>query len=75
MKDIQPQVSATALSTLIDMEEALNSRIANSAKNSPDRAHLRYMQEQIMQFRRDPSQFKVPAAPELPDGSPIGCGE
>lgn len=75
MKNIQPQVAATALSTLIDMEQDLNERIANSAKNSPDRAHLRYMQEQIAQFRRDPSQFKVPPAPGLPDGSPIGCGE
>ena len=72
--DIQPQVSAAALSTLIDIEGELPERLSNTATNSPDRAHLRYLREQIAQFRRTPKQFKVPAAPALPDGSPIGCG-
>lgn len=72
--DIQPQVAATAISTLIDIEGELPERLSNTASNSPDRAHLRYMREQISQFRRAPEQFKVPKAPALPDGSPIGCG-
>lgn len=72
--DIQPQVAAAAISTLIDIEGELPERLSNTASNSPDRAHLRYMREQISQFRRAPEQFKVPKAPALPDGSPIGCG-
>lgn len=72
--DIQPQVSAAALSTLIDIEGEVPERLGGTASNSPDRAHLRYLREQIVQFRRSPEQFKVPAAPPLPDGSPIGCG-
>ncbi len=74
-ESIQPQVTATALSALIDIREALDSRIANSPSNSPDRAHLRYMAERIDQFRQNPEDFEVPAAPKMPDGSPIGCGE
>ena len=72
--DIQPQVAAAAISTLIDIEGELPERLSNTASNSPDRAHLRHMREQISQFRRAPEQFKVPKAPALPDGSPIGCG-
>lgn len=72
--DIQPQVAAAALSTLIDIEGVIPERLTASASNSPDQAHLRYLREQIQQFRRSPEQFKVPAAPDLPDGSPIGCG-
>lgn len=72
--NIQPQVAAAALSTLIDVEGAIPERLTATADNSPDRAHLRYLREQIQQFRRTPTQFKVPAAPALPDGSPIGCG-
>jgi hypothetical protein len=75
MKNIQPQVAATALSALIDIQGQLPERIANSSANSPDRAHLRYLLDQIEQFRRNPAEFKVPPAPSLPDGSPIGCGE
>jgi hypothetical protein len=73
--DIQPQVAAAALSTLIDIENAAVERLAATPSGGADRAHVRYLREQIQQFRRSPEQFKVPAAPGLPDGSPIGCGE
>ncbi|MEM9929402.1 MAG: zinc-dependent metalloprotease [Bacteroidota bacterium] len=75
MDGIQPQVAASALSAVIDMEMELPQRIANSASGSADRAHLRYLLEQIRQFRAHPEHFKVPPAPAMPDGSPIGCGE
>jgi hypothetical protein len=74
-EDIQPQVSAAALSTLIDYQQSLPGRIANSPSNSADRAHARYLLEQIEQFRRNPESVEVPPAPRMPDGSPIGCGE
>ncbi|MEZ4988627.1 MAG: zinc-dependent metalloprotease [Saprospiraceae bacterium] len=72
-QDIQQQVAAAALSSLIDMQGVLPERIANSPANSADKAHARYLLEQIEQFRRNPSTFKVPEAPTMPDGSPIGC--
>ncbi len=33
-----------------------------------------YLQFQIRQFLNNPSEFKMPEVPSLPDGSPIGCG-
>lgn len=41
-------------------------------------AHYLYLQEQIRLYQTDPAAFKLPEAPRLPDGSPIGetfgCG-
>lgn len=33
-----------------------------------------YLQFQMQQFFTNPSTFKMPEVPSLPDGSPIGCG-
>ncbi|MBL7792079.1 MAG: hypothetical protein JNK77_07140 [Saprospiraceae bacterium] len=38
-------------------------------------AHYRYLLTQIEQFRLNPKEYVAPAAPMLPDGQPIGCGE
>lgn len=73
--DIQAQVSAAALSTLIDIEHNLNTRLSKTANRSMDKAHLRYLKAQVELFRTDPTRVKIPTAPTLPDGSPIGCGE
>lgn len=74
-ESIQPQVAASALSTLIDIRNGIPERLANTPSNSMARAHLRYLKAQVEQFQRDPNHFEVPKAPRLPDGSPIGCGE
>lgn len=73
-ESIQPQVAASALSTLIDIRNGIPERLANTPSNSMGRAHLRYLKAQIEQFQRDPNHFEIPKAPPLPDGSPIGCG-
>jgi hypothetical protein len=31
------------------------------------------IQSEIEQFKDDPTEIKIPKAPKLPDGSPIGC--
>ena len=65
------QVAAVALYRVNRMERSVNSR--NSA-DAAEQAHLDYMLHQISQFKKDPTGFKLPKAPRLPDGSPIGCG-
>ncbi|MCB0632582.1 MAG: zinc-dependent metalloprotease [Saprospiraceae bacterium] len=72
-KNIMQQVSAAALWKINQLEKQL-STAADSSSGNPDlQAHLAYLAEQIRQFKRSPEDYKVPAAPDLPDGSPIGC--
>lgn len=65
------QVTAVALFRVNKMQERLSS---NSISDMEELAHRTYMLHQINQFKKDPSGFKLPQAPSLPDGSPIGCG-
>jgi len=65
------QVAAVALYRVNKMERNLNSR---SSSDAAAQAHQAYMGFQISQFKKDPAGFKLPEAPSLPDGSPIGCG-
>ncbi len=64
------QVAAVALMHVNKMEGFAG----RSTVNPADKAHLNYMNHQISQFKKDPTGFKLPEAPSLPDGSPIGCG-
>ncbi len=65
-KSASEQVQAAALMELINIRE--------SFMEATD-AHARYIFRQIMLYLQDPTSVKVPTAPALPDGSPIGCGE
>ncbi len=65
------QVTAVALLRVNKMASNLNSR---NSSDAAVQAHQAYMAHQISQFKKDPSGFKLPEAPSLPDGSPIGCG-
>lgn len=69
-KKIMQQVSATALDLLNDIQAGEYNYL-----NEASEAHKAYIDQQIAQFKADPSVYKVPAIPNLPDGSPIGCGE
>ena len=67
--DGKQQVTAVALmhvNTFMDN--------AKTPNDPAEKAHQMYMNHQIKQFMADPSGFKLPEAPALPDGSPIGCG-
>ncbi len=68
-KKIMQQVSATALELLNDIEQRDYSYL-----NEASEAHKAYINQQITQFKADPTSYEVPATPKLPDGSPIGCG-
>ncbi len=65
------QVAAVALFRVNKIADRLSS---NSTNDMEEMAHRTYMMHQINQFKKDPAGFKLPAAPALPDGSPIGCG-
>ena len=55
------------------LEEQLQ-RELDAAKSVARRAHLEYLLFEIEKFQKDPSKYKVPKAPGMPAGSPIGCG-
>lgn len=70
-KEINQQVSAHALLRLTQIEKYLLGRLIVEDINQ--RAHYEYLREQLRSFRADPAAYKVPAAPAMPDGAPIGC--
>ncbi len=73
-KSIMQQVSALALYKINQLEDDLKKSLERD--NDPaSRAHVTYLLQQISRFKDAPDEFKVPEAPSLPDGSPIGCGE
>ncbi|GMN08734.1 zinc-dependent metalloprotease [Croceitalea sp. MTPC9] len=64
-KDVHPQVNAIANQTIRE----LSRKIGSAALNNPIKAE---MVRRINTFYAHPEQFKVIAAPKIPDGSPIG---
>jgi hypothetical protein len=68
-----PQVSAIALFKLNEMEKRLEQQ-AGYADDVDQGAHYTWLLHQLRRFRENPSIFKLPPAPVLPDGAPIGCG-
>lgn len=73
-KSIMQQVSAMALYKINQLEDDMEKSLERDADPASS-AHLTYLLQQISRFKDAPDEFKVPDAPSLPDGSPIGCGE
>ncbi len=72
-KTIMQQIAATALLKLDELEKRLKQKTTFIEEPSQS-AHYLYMLEQIRQFKNNPSEYKVPKIPAMPDGAPIGCG-
>ncbi len=72
-REIQQQVSALALQKIRQLDSVYERLLYKT--DSSQEAHYRYLLEQIRLFRDNPSQYKVPPMPALPDGAPIGCSE
>ncbi len=73
-KGIMSQVSAAAWLYLDELKKEAQNTLASAT--SPDsKAHSMYILQQINIFEENPGDYKVPQAPSLPDGSPIGCGD
>jgi hypothetical protein len=65
-QQISGAVSAAALQLLMDYREY---------GGSAPTAHQAYINQLIESYLANPKSYEAPPAPELPDGSPIGCGE
>ena len=73
-KSIMQQVSAAALYKITELETDMK-QFMEQRSDPATKAHFTYLLQQISRFKDAPEDFKVPEAPSLPDGSPIGCGE
>ena len=71
-KNGNQQVKAMAIYELDRLAEMMV-RELEEEEIEERRAHLVYILNEITQFRQHPERYKATAAPELPDGSPIGC--
>jgi hypothetical protein len=67
------QVRAWSWNKLKELQAWLSNN-AHTGKTPAVQAHFRYHLDEIKRFMEDPKEVKLPKAPELPDGSPIGCG-
>ncbi len=72
-KSIMQQVSAVSLLKINELEK-LSKQMEGFEENPLQAAHYSYLLHEINQFRREPSDYKLPKSPSMPDGSPIGCG-
>jgi hypothetical protein len=69
---VSEQVRAGALGELLRVQTLYDEWKETNATNGP---HYRYLTQQIRQFVADPASVKITVSPDLPDGSPIGCGD
>jgi len=72
-RSIMQQVSAVASLKISEMKDEYVDRF-EAAGTSDQKAHYRYLLDQIRRFELDPENYELPAMPPMPDGSPIGCG-
>lgn len=73
-KGVMSQVSAAAWYQLHQLKEEAE-KVLSSNLGPDSKAHQLYILQQIDVFEENPGAYKVPSAPSLPDGSPIGCGD
>ncbi len=69
---ISSQVSAIAWFKLSELEKRLEQQ-SGYAEEVDQAAHYSWLLHQMRRFREDPSAYKIPAPPAMPDGAPIGC--
>ncbi len=67
------QVAATAWLKVNELEKRLDTELGYS-QDPEQMAHLTYLREQLRLFKQEPGEWKMPPAPAMPDGSPIGNG-
>ena len=70
-KNASSQARAIALLKINELEQWLTANLNTTDQNQ--KAHFTFALLEINQYKKDPDGVKIPAAPELPDGSPIGC--
>ncbi len=68
------QVQANALLILLEIEKGIDMNKSKVGDPS-ELAHLIYQENLIQSYRKNPTNYTAPQKPNLPAGSPIGCGE
>lgn len=71
---VAPQVAGAARYQIDAFERGFEKRLADWPERE-ERARLSDMLGEIRKFKEAPSDYQMPEAPRLPDGSPIGCGQ
>jgi len=61
-----------ALLKINELEDWLKGQMRTS-NDANQKAHFSFALMEIAQYKKDPEGIEIPAAPKLPDGSPIGC--
>jgi hypothetical protein len=78
-QSVHPQVAGAAQYELQNFRRHLQEfRLPErGVRHVPDGllVHLTYLQDQLDRYQQNPEEYKLPPAPRLPDGAPIGCGE
>ncbi len=72
-QDINQQVVAEVYLKLVQLKERYARQAGFSGKPQQN-AHYHYLLHQIELFQNNPKDYQLPETPEMPDGSPIGCG-
>lgn len=67
------QVTAAALLKVDELEEQYSKQLS-SERDSAQKAHINYLLREIALFKDHPEKFVPSTGPDMPDGSPIGCG-
>ena len=67
------QVTAAALFKVDQLEEQY-SRQLRSERDPAQKAHINFLLREITLFKDHPEKFVPSTGPDMPDGSPIGCG-
>ena len=73
-QQVMRQVSALAWYKINQLEKQYTDALTEPS-STEQAMHHTYLLEQIAQFKKEPGDYKMPPAPSMPDGSPIGCGE
>mgnify|MGYP003869074617 CR=1 FL=1 len=74
LKNGNQQIAAAALGQINKMEKDFKADLSFNEKVEGNIAHLTYLIFQIDQFKKHPEKYEMPKTPEMPAGSPIGCG-
>lgn len=70
-RNIMQQVTAAALYQTMQLEEQYSA--AMKSGTPAQKSHYLYLYNEIQKYKANPAEYKTPAIPSLPDGSPIGC--
>ncbi|MEM6380183.1 MAG: zinc-dependent metalloprotease, partial [Bacteroidota bacterium] len=67
------QVNAIVNSKIDKISDILKARVKSKRANPVQKVYDQEMMKRIAAFKKNPTKFKKPSVPKIPDGSPIGA--